>query len=72
MESEAKKPKIEYTPCVEEINNFSSLIDDCVFEIFNWLSLDDLCSISETCTKFKTLACQQFMRKYPEKVNIDL
>lgn len=47
---------------------FSTLNDDCIFVIFDWLSSDDLCSIGQTCNRLHKLAADQFHRKYPEKV----
>lgn len=48
-----------------ESDHFSSLNDDCIYEIIKRLPLDDLCAISETCVRFNDLASDQFLRQYP-------
>lgn len=57
---------------VENIDYLSSLIDDCIFHIFDWLPIDDLCSISETCKKFKKLSEEYFERKYATEKSVDI
>lgn len=48
-----------------------SLNEDCFYHLFKWLSLDDLCRLSETCTKLKQLSGNYFQRKYSSKwVNV--
>lgn len=52
---------------LDENNYFTTLVDDCVYEILNWLNLDDLCAISRTCKKLRRLSAHEFQRKYPDK-----
>lgn len=40
------------------------LNDDCVFEVMEWLSLDDLCSLSLTSKWFQRLALDFFCRRF--------
>ncbi|KAG4075363.1 hypothetical protein HA402_003154 [Bradysia odoriphaga] len=48
-----------------------SLNDDCFYHLFKWLPLDDLCRLSETCTKLNRLTGNYYQRKYPSKwVNV--
>lgn len=47
---------------------FTPLIDDCIYEIFAWLPLADLCSISETSKRLQALADDHFKRKHLENV----
>lgn len=44
-----------------------TLNDDCLFVIFNQLSLNDLCNVSRVCKRLKSLAETQFEWKYSEK-----
>lgn len=63
------KTEREKRMCEESVPDFfSTSNDDCIFEIFDRLPLNDLCSISRTCKKFKQMAENQFIRKYPELV----
>lgn len=48
---------------------FTDLNDDCIFKILEWLPLNDLCEISETCKKLKRLSGNHFYRKYKELVS---
>lgn len=74
----AKKPKYS-NALMEEVlriirpprpniseTQFLSLNDDCIYEIFGYLSLDDLCSISETCQRLHQLSGNYFRRKHPD------
>lgn len=59
QEPEKNEVKIDY---------FTSLIDDCMFNIFDRLTLHDLCNISKTCVSLRDIAGQYFIRKYPNEV----
>lgn len=45
-----------------------SLNNDCFYAIFNRLSLNDLCSVSETCQRLQELSSDHFSRRYTSKV----
>lgn len=48
-----------------------SLNEDCFYQIFKWLPLNDLCVLSKTCSRLQQLTGDYFQRKYPSKwVNI--
>lgn len=49
------------------ITNFLSINVDCMFKIFEFLSIDDLCSVGETCGRLKDICGGYFSRKYPFK-----
>lgn len=53
-------------PCV----TFLSLNDDCLIEIFKYLSLDDLLMIRYTCKRLKNLSSEYFIREHRSKVLI--
>lgn len=38
--------------------------DDCLYNIFDRLSVMDLCATAETCTRFRRIAREAFRRKY--------
>lgn len=42
------------------------LIDDCLFEIFDYLSLDDLAHILATCKRLNEVAQSVFLRKFQQ------
>lgn len=48
---------------------FLSLIDDCVFSIFDRLSLNDLCSIAQTCKQLYRTSSEYFMQRHKSKVS---
>lgn len=50
----------------EDADHLTMLNDDCIFEIFDQLSLDDLCVISGTCKKLQEMAELYFQRCYAE------
>lgn len=62
MESVEYKTNIDY---------WSKLNDDCIFEVFERLSLDDLCKIGQTCKKLYGLADNHFLRKYKGLIQED-
>lgn len=47
----------------------SILNDDCIYEILEWLSLDDLFRCSRTCKRLQSLCENHFLRKYPIQAN---
>lgn len=47
------------------------LNEDCFYQLFKWLPLDDLCQLSKTCTRLQQLTGEYYQRKYPSKwVNV--
>lgn len=46
---------------------FISLNEDCFNELFKWLTLEDLCQLSKTCTHLQQLTGYYFQRKFPSK-----
>lgn len=50
----------------EQLDYFTALNDDCLFEIFDRSLLDDLCVISKTCKKMRKLVEYHFVRRYPQ------
>lgn len=46
---------------------FMSLNEDCFYEIYKWLSLQDLCQLSKTCTRLQQSTGDYFQRKHPSK-----
>lgn len=53
-----------------EESSILSLNDDCLRDILDKLSLDDLCAISQTCVRFQELSIDHFRRRHKEKVMI--
>lgn len=51
---------------LEQIDHFTPMNDDCIFEILSWLNLDDLCVLSRTCKKLRDIAVREFQRKYSQ------
>lgn len=50
--------------------DFLSLNDDCLYTIFENLSLDDICAMSETCQRLYKVCATHFQRYHKEKVLI--
>lgn len=48
--------------------DFMHLNDDCIFEIFNHLQLNELTAVSSSCSRLKYLAQQHFALKYKNKL----
>lgn len=48
------------------------LPDDCLFALFEWLPLDDLCAFSRTCKRLQILGQQYFRRKFPSEANAEV
>lgn len=48
------------------IDYFTAANDDAIFSILERLSLEDLCSVSQTCIKLRDLAANHFSRSYPQ------
>lgn len=44
-----------------------SLNEDCFLQLFKWLSLDDLCQLSKTCTRLQQLTGDYYQKKYPSQ-----
>lgn len=65
---EAKRRKLNQPHPEEQKTAFLSMNNDCIYKIFEWLELDDICSISETCKKLKMLSSDYFRRKYNDKL----
>lgn len=51
------------------MNTLQLLPDDCIFELLDRLSLDDLCVFSRTCRRLQILVQQHFQRKYRSEAN---
>lgn len=47
--------------------NMTTLNDNCLEEVMEWLSLADLVSLSQTCKRMQMVASHYFGRKYPTK-----
>lgn len=58
-----KKVKLSHDESTQK-DHFSTLNDDCILEICNYLEPDDLFAVSEMCVRFKRLANSYFRRKY--------
>lgn len=41
--------------------------DDCIYKILDFITLNDLCSLSQTCQKLYVLCADHFRRKYPNE-----
>lgn len=48
----------------ENVDYFTSLNVDCIFEVFSHLSPNDLCEVGQTCKKLRELADTHFVRHY--------
>lgn len=62
-----KKVLREGSPELEQNENFLSLNEDCWFEIFDLLTLKDLCIITKVCSQLKVLAKKYFRHKNQSK-----
>lgn len=51
-------------------SEFFLLNDDCICEILNYLTLKDLCSVSQTCERLKWLATERFNARFQLEANI--
>lgn len=60
-----KAMDLEIVPENEELDYFTTLNDDCIFEILERLSLDDLGALSRTCKKLHQMSEHHFQRRYP-------
>lgn len=49
---------------IDESSAVYNLDADCFFKIFDWLSLEDLYTFSETCSQFQKIAGEYFHRNY--------
>lgn len=69
MEPKLKKIKLDEPIEAEEETKlkFLDLNDDCIFAIFERISLDDLCSMTFTCNRLRDLAFDHFKRKHPNE-----
>lgn len=52
----------------QQTDNLSLLNHDCLYEIFDYLSLSDLCSVGMTCKVLKGVAGTFFARNYPNEL----
>lgn len=50
------------------IRNLMSLNDHCILRIFEWLELDMLCVVGETCKRLQHLVVMFFKQKYHSKM----
>lgn len=60
----AKRVKLLETEQEERVDYFTALNDDCIFEIFQHLSLNELCAVNGACKRLQHLAANHFRRKY--------
>lgn len=51
-----------------ENDYFTALNDDCIFEVFRRLPIDDLGAVGRTCKKLKELAGNYIQRRHPELI----
>lgn len=67
---DAKRQKLHHqrSTCNNEEIVFLSMNNDCISNIFEWLHLDDICSISDTCKRLKMLASDYFERRHGDKL----
>lgn len=47
--------------------NFLSMNDDSIYEVFDFLKLNDLCAMSQQCQRLYDLAENQFNRRFPKE-----
>lgn len=47
----------------------STLNDDCIYKILEWVPLDDLCSLSRTCKRLQALCDNHFRRRLPNEAH---
>lgn len=52
----------------ETIIEFSSLNDECIHNIFDWLSIYDLCRLKVTCKRLYLLAKEHYQRTYIQTI----
>lgn len=55
----------ENSDSVPDQTEFSDINDDCIERICRFLPLDDLCSLSRTCTRIQNIVGTFFQRYYP-------
>lgn len=63
VEHKVKQDKLEVSQ--EPKTEIMSLNDDCIYAIFEFFTLNDLCLITQTCKRFQKLASNHFLRRYP-------
>lgn len=68
--SDAAQPKCvrmddETSDSAPDQTEFSDMNDDCIERICGFLPLDDLCSLSRTCTRHQSIVGAFFQRYYP-------
>lgn len=51
----------------EDSTEFMDMNDDCLLKVFEYLPLNDVCSLSETCKRMHELGSTHFMQKYKSK-----
>lgn len=56
----------------QQRTEFLSVNNDCIFKVFEYLELDDLCAISDSCKKLKMLSSDYFQRKHQNKLKRDM
>lgn len=57
-------------PAVEDLKTeFLFMNNDCIYKIFEWLELKDLCAISETCKQLQALSSDYFQLKHYDKLS---
>lgn len=64
----AKRRKIQQ-PAEDLKAGFLLMNSDCILKVFEWLELDDLCSVSESCKQLQALSSDYFLRKHNDKLS---
>lgn len=64
-----KRRKLHHIEVMDKKTSFLSMNSDCIDKIFEWLELNDICSMSETCKQLKILTSDYFQRKYKNKLS---
>lgn len=63
-EYQRKSDVVELLPNNTERLNFTTINDDCIQHIFEYLEWKDILNVAETCKDFQKAACSVFKRKY--------
>lgn len=67
ISTELVTPPLSQSTSSDDTQSLLTLNNYCVYEVFDYLSLDDLCMLTKVCDKLRLLAKDQFERKYPFK-----
>lgn len=53
---------VEVPPVGENETPILNLVDDCFFELFNWVSIVDLCALRDTCTDIRRVVDEHYKK----------